>query len=60
MAALPLITMARSVMLMVLLPIPGSPPVEVPELTDTQVSLSISFGASAYAMLARSGCPRFD
>ena len=59
-AAWPVITMARSVMLMVLLPIPGRPLVDWPPLTETQVLLSISFGASAYAMLARSGCPRFE
>ena len=46
-AVWPVITMARSVMLTVLLPMPGRPPVDCPALTETQVLLSISFGASA-------------
>ena len=37
----------EDVMLTVLLPIPGRPPVERPPPMETQVSLSISFGASA-------------
>ena len=38
----------------------GMPPEVVPGSSDTQVSESASFGASAYAMLARRGCPSVE
>ncbi len=43
----PVMTMALCVMLTVLGPTPGRPPVERPPPTETQVSMSISFGARA-------------
>ena len=58
MLVLPAMMIARSVILIEVPPMPGSPLVEL--AMDTQVLLSISLGASAYAMLARSGCPRFE